>query len=130
MECEEARVLIAPALIGYFGLASKQYAQFKAHLASCLPCAYEYQQARDTIAFINVHKAEFACALSQFESSTDHRSGLEYGWTCIEAKLDQIQAPRRQEKRTRLRRRLRRVSAAAACITVAVAVYPTLTRVD
>jgi ferric-dicitrate binding protein FerR (iron transport regulator) len=102
--------------MGYLKPDSSEYARLEAHLACCLDCATEYDQTRDTIAFVQVHETEFMLALAAAESENDHQNRIEQSWRCIEAKLDCIEAEERRKKWARIRR----TAAVAACIMVAV----------
>ncbi|MHC4154682.1 MAG: FecR domain-containing protein [Planctomycetota bacterium] len=116
MDCKQAQVLMTPHIMGYPEPSSNQYAQFEAHLAHCPECAAEYEQTKDTIAFISAHKAQFSAALAAVESEADRQTRIEQSWRCIEAKLDRIEA----EERRRKWARIHRAAAVAACVMVAM----------
>jgi len=124
MDCKQAEILMMPHLMGHPEPGSNQYAQFEAHLVSCPACAEEYQETRETIAFINAHKADFARALEAIESKTDQQTTVEQGWRAIEAKLDYIEAQRQKRKWAPIRR----VAAVAACIMVAATLFLTFSK--
>jgi ferric-dicitrate binding protein FerR (iron transport regulator) len=124
MDCKQAEILMMPHLMGHPEPGQDQYAQFEAHLASCPLCADEYQETRETIAFINAHKADFARALEAIESRNEQQTTLEQGWRAIEAKLDHIEAQRQKRKWATIRR----VAAVAACVMVAATLLLTFSK--
>jgi len=114
MSCEQAQILMMPYLMGHPEPGRGQYVEFEAHLLSCADCSAEYQETKDTLAFIKAHKADFARAFAVIETGTEDQTTLEQSWRAIEAKLDRIEAEERRKKWSKIRR----ATAVAACIMV------------
>jgi cation transport ATPase len=121
MNCEEAQVLSIPHIMGDLDPCSKQYQELEAHLAICQVCAEEYESSKETVEFIQEHKAEFAEAFEAIDrEKAVEQEEIQSCWKRMEAELDRQEAQERQEKEAKFRRLFVKVSAAAACLAIGV----------
>ncbi len=97
------------------------YSQLEAHLLSCQACRERYEIRKQTITFIEQHKAIFAEALrNPEEKKAVEKEEIQLSWKRIEARLDQIEVQERKEKQTKFHRLIVKVSAVAACFVVGI----------
>jgi len=121
MNCEEAQALSIPHIMSDFDPGSKQYQELEAHLAICQVCTEEYESSKETVEFIQEHKAEFAEAFEAIDrEKTAEQEEIQRCWKRMEAELDRQEAQERQEKQAKFRRLFVRVSATAACLAIGV----------
>ncbi|MHC5059958.1 MAG: FecR domain-containing protein [Planctomycetota bacterium] len=126
MNCQEAQVLSIPHIMGDLDPSSKQYQELEAHLAICQVCAEEYESSKETVEFIQEHKAEFAEAFEAIDrEKAAEQEEIERCWKRMEAELDKLEAQKKQEKQAKFRRLFVRVSAAAACLAIGVFTWMT-----
>ena len=125
MNCEEAKILSIAHILGDLDPDSEQYRQLESHLASCRICAEEYKSSEWTIKFIEQHKAIFAEVLkTPEEEKAAEQEEIERSWERIEARLEKIEVQEKEEeKHTKFRSLLVRVSAVAACLIIGVFIW-------
>lgn len=123
MDCKEAQILLAPHIMGELDSDSRSH-DLQVHLFSCQACSQEYEAVKETIEFIDEHKALFAEAFETIDKErAAEQEEIKRSWQAIQAKLVKIKA---QEKRAKLRRVLWRATAAAACFVIGISVWLTL----
>lgn len=62
MNCKEAKILLAPHILGDLHNEPQRCKELQAHLLCCPNCAEMYDGFKETIGFVLAHKAEFAQA--------------------------------------------------------------------
>jgi len=123
MECEKAQIVSIGHIMGDSEFGPEQYQELQAHLAICPVCAEEYESNKETIEFVQEHKAEFVAAFEYIDRQrAAEQTEIERSWKRIEAKLDKLEA---QEKRSKFRKLLVRASVAAACLVVGIFTWMT-----
>ncbi len=123
MDCKEAQILLAPHIMGDLDSDSRSH-ELVVHLFSCQACSQEYKAIKETIEFIDEHKALFAEAFETIDRKrAAEREKIKRNWQGIQAKLAKIEA---QEKQAKLHRTLWKVTAAAACFVIGISVWLTL----
>jgi ferric-dicitrate binding protein FerR (iron transport regulator) len=71
MDCHEAQILLIPYVMGDLETGTREARRLEAHLASCAVCAREHRAHRETVAFLEKHRAEFAAACRALDQGHD-----------------------------------------------------------
>jgi len=122
MDCKEARILLAPHIMGDLDSDSRSH-ELQAHLFSCQACSQENKAIKETMEFIDEHKALFAEAFETTDKKkASEQEEMKRNWQGIQAKLAKIEA---KEKQAKFRRLVVRVSAVAACLIVGISTFLT-----
>lgn len=115
MYCRQAQVLSIPYITGDLHPASDQRRRLEGHLAVCSTCAAKYAAYRETISFIEEHKAEFAAALAILEAEQAARR--QDGGAGLSA-LTEVESMPAAGGRVRVHQVLRPAFAVAACLVL------------
>jgi hypothetical protein len=65
MDCKQAKILLAPYILGDMDKNHRLCEELQAHLLCCLDCAQMHEGFKETIGFVRDHKAEFAQAFER-----------------------------------------------------------------
>jgi hypothetical protein len=67
MDCEQAKILLAPHILGDLNNDPQRCRELQAHLLCCTDCAEMYEDFKEVIRFVRNHKAEFAQAFKNIK---------------------------------------------------------------
>ncbi|MHC4645565.1 MAG: anti-sigma factor family protein [Planctomycetota bacterium] len=65
MDCKQAKILLAPHVLGDLDNEGRRCQKLQAHLLCCPDCAEMYDGFKETIGFVLDHKTEFAQAFEK-----------------------------------------------------------------
>jgi hypothetical protein len=112
MDCEKAKVLLAPHILGDLDDDPQQCRELQAHLLYCTDCAEMYKGFQEVIGFVRNHKTEFAQAFKNVRAR-EREKGIVLARPVSSKPVESTEEPRRFQL-------FLRISAVAACLVIGV----------
>ena len=71
MDCKQAKILLAPHILGDLDNEPRRCKELQAHLLCCPDCTQMYDGFQKVIGFVRNHKIEFSQAFQKAKCSVD-----------------------------------------------------------